>query len=198
MAAGGLLVASGLLSGSGLSVLLGCLAASYVLWGAGLWVSLDANWAMLSATGVSSNALSKAAHDLAKARGLSARRRRLAASAGYVLTEAAKELPYYASVSAATLVSSVSTGDALIFLAGTNIGAAAYEYGLACGTRFVLRRTCGVRVADREASASGRQLGLRRHSATAPKATPPLTAGYGQTTMAGDTAPSAHDRPPLD
>ena len=34
---------------------------------------------------------------------------------------------------------SVDTNDALVFLAGTNIGAAVYEYGLARLTRFVLR-----------------------------------------------------------
>ena len=37
-------------------------AASYVAWGAGLRLSLRANWALLEQTGTSTNVLSKAAH----------------------------------------------------------------------------------------------------------------------------------------
>ena len=55
-------------------------------------------------------------------------------------TELAKEAPYYAGAFGAVLVSdSVSSNDALIFLAGANLGAAGYEYGLARLTRLVLR-----------------------------------------------------------
>ena len=38
------------------------------------------------------------------------------------------------------LTDSVSSNDALIFLAGANLGAAVYEYGLARLTRAFLRR----------------------------------------------------------
>jgi hypothetical protein len=39
----------------------------------------------------------------------------------------------------AVLSDSVSSNDAIVFLAGTNLGAAGYEYGLARVTRSVLR-----------------------------------------------------------
>jgi hypothetical protein len=56
-----------------------------------------------------------------------------------VSTEVAKEVPYYAGAFGAALVTdSVSANDALVFLGGANLGAAAYEYGLARLTRGVL------------------------------------------------------------
>jgi hypothetical protein len=140
-AAGAALAASGLLRGAPHALLLGLLALSYVAWGAGLRKSLSANWALLERTGTSTNALSKAAHDLAALRGWHPRARRLAGAGGYVATELAKEAPYYAGAFGAALVSdSVSSGDAIVFLAGANLGAAAYEYGLAGLTRAFLRR----------------------------------------------------------
>ena len=55
------------------------------------------------------------------------RRQRLA----YITTELAKEAPYYAGAYGAALVSdTIDSTDALIFLIGTNLGAAAYEFGL--------------------------------------------------------------------
>jgi len=140
-ATGAALAASGLLHGAPHALLLGFLALSYVAWGAGLRKSLAANWALLERTGTSTNALSKAAHDLAAPRGWRSRTRKLATAAGYVATELAKEAPYYAGAFGAALVSdSVSSGDAIVFLAGANFGAAAYEYGLAGLTRAFLRR----------------------------------------------------------
>jgi NNMT/PNMT/TEMT family protein len=140
-AAGAALAASGLLHGAPHALLLGLLALSYVAWGAGLRRSLSANWALLEATATSTNALSKAAHDLARVRGWRPGTRRLAGACGYVATELAKEAPYYAGAFGAALVSdSVSSGDAIVFLAGANLGAAAYEYGLAGLTRAFLRR----------------------------------------------------------
>ncbi len=139
--AGAALAASGVLHGAPHALLLGFLALSYVAWGAGLRKSLGANWALLERTGTSTNVLSKAAHDLAALRGWRQRTRRLAGSAGYVATELLKEAPYYAGAFGTALVSdSVSSGDALVFLAGANLGAAAYEYGLARLTRAFLRR----------------------------------------------------------
>jgi NNMT/PNMT/TEMT family protein len=134
-AAGVALASSGVLHGVEHWLLLSLLACSYVAWGAGLRVNLRANWALLERTGTSTNALSKAGYDLVKR----PRARRVAAAAGYVGTELAKEVPYYAGAfGAAVLSSSVSSNDALIFLAGANLGAAAYEYLLARLTRAYL------------------------------------------------------------
>jgi hypothetical protein len=136
-AAGVALAASGVLGGLDHLVVLGFLVLSYVAWGAGLRVNLGANLALLERTGTSTNALSKAAYDLA-----SARFRRLAAAVGYIATELVKEAPYYAGAfGAAVATDSVSSDDALIFLCGANLGAALYEYGLARLTRVVLGRT---------------------------------------------------------
>ena len=139
-AAGVLLVASGALRGLQHWQTLVLLAASYAAWGAGLRANLRANWTLLEQTATSTNALSKAAHDLTKLRTASVRARRIAAAAGYLGTELAKEAPYYAGAfGAAVLSDSVSSTDAILFLAGTNLGAAGYEYGLARLTRSALR-----------------------------------------------------------
>jgi hypothetical protein len=137
-AVGAALEASGRLAPLDRTALLGILAVTYLLWAAGLATNLAANWRLLAATGTSTNVLSKLAHDLAVARGGPSR---FAASAGYVLTELLKEVPYYAGAFGASVATdAVTTSDALIFLAGTNIGAAVYEYGLARATRWFLRR----------------------------------------------------------
>ena len=139
-ATGILLAASGLLAGVGRPLLLGFLAVTYLAWAAGMRANLAANWSLLESTGTSTNLPSKAAHELALARGARPRTRRLAASAGYVLTELAKELPYYTGAFGADLATdAVSTDDALVFLAGTNLGAAVYEYGVARATRTFLK-----------------------------------------------------------
>jgi hypothetical protein len=138
-AVGGSLAASGLLARIDRAPLVGFLAATYLVWGAGLRANLAANWSLLSTTGISTNAVSKAAHDIARGRDAGPRARRLAASGGYVLTEAIKEVPYYAGAFGATLVTgAVSTADALVFLAGTNVGAAIYEFGAARATKAFL------------------------------------------------------------
>ncbi len=140
-AAGVLFVVSQLLRGLDHGFVLLFLAATYLAWWAGLQVNLRANWALLEQTGTSTNALSKAAYDLAKHRRWSGRAQRFAAGAGYVGTEVAKETPYYAGAFGAALLSdSVSANDALIFLGGANLGAAAYEYGLARAVRAFLQR----------------------------------------------------------
>jgi NNMT/PNMT/TEMT family len=138
-AAGVLLVASGLLSGLAHPVVLAFLAATYVLWGVSLRANLAANWLLLLRTGTSTNVVSKAAFALAARRG--SRAQRIAAGAGYVATELAKEAPYYAGAfGAAVVTDAVSSTDALLFLAGANLGAAAYEYLLARLTHGLLRR----------------------------------------------------------
>ena len=102
-------------------------------------MNLQANWTLLRRTGASTNVLSKAGFDLARRRG--PRVQRLAAGAGYVVTELAKEAPYYTGAFGAVLVTdSVSANDALVFLGGANLGAGAYEYGLARATNALLRR----------------------------------------------------------
>jgi hypothetical protein len=132
-------VASHLLQGTDQVLLLAFLAVTYVAWGAGLRVNLRANWALLEETGTSTNAFSKAGYELTKLRHRSLRARRIAAGAGYVGTELVKEAPYYAGAFGAALVSdSISSQDALIFLGGTNLGAAVYEYALGRGTRALL------------------------------------------------------------
>lgn len=140
-AAGLLFVASQLLRGFDLAFVVLFLALTYVAWGAGLLANLRANWALLEETGMSTNALSKAAHDLAKRRTRSVRIRRIASSIGYTGTEIAKETPYYiGAFGAAVFSDSVSSNDALIFLGGANLGAAGYEYGLARLVTSVLNR----------------------------------------------------------
>ena len=138
-AAGVLLVASQLLSGLDHAPALAFLAATYVLWGFSLRANLGANWLLLRRTGASTNVVSKAAFELTGRRG--ERAQRIAAAAGYVATELAKEAPYYAGAfGAAVLTDAVSSSDALLFLAGANLGAAAYEYVLARMTRRLLDR----------------------------------------------------------
>jgi hypothetical protein len=140
-AAGVALVASGLLGGLDHAAALVFLAATYVAWGAGLRVNLRANWTLLEETGTSTNILSKASYDLARSKTTDPVRIRLAASIGYVMTEVAKEVPYYAGAfGTAVVTDSVSSSEAIVFLGGANLGAAAYEYGLAGATRGLLRR----------------------------------------------------------
>jgi hypothetical protein len=56
-------------------------------------------------------------------------------------TELAKEVPYYAAALGAAFISdTITSHDALVFLAGTNLGAAVYEYGLGRVTRVYLHR----------------------------------------------------------
>jgi hypothetical protein len=141
-AAGVLLVATELLSGLDHSLALAVLAASYVVWGVSLRANLGAHWLLLRRTGTSTNVVSKAAFELTRRRG--SRAQWVAAGAGYVATEIAKEAPYYAGAfGAAVLTESVTSTEALVFLAGANLGAAGYEYGLARLTRGLLaRRRC--------------------------------------------------------
>lgn len=139
-AAGVALVASGLVRGWSQLALLGLLAGSYVAWAAGLRVNLRANQALIDASGTSTNVLSKAAWELARRVTSRQEMHRLAAAAGYVGTEVLKEVPYYAGAAGAVLLTgSVTTNEAIVFLAGANMGAAVYEYGLAGLTRRVLR-----------------------------------------------------------
>ncbi len=140
-AAGALLVASGTLHGLSHGTALGLLATTYLLWAAGLRVNLVANWCLLEHTGTSTNLPSKVMFELARLRSNSRRATRAASAVGYVATEIAKEAPYYAGAfGAATVSTTVSSRDALVFIAGTNIGAAAYEVGLARLSRAFLSR----------------------------------------------------------
>jgi hypothetical protein len=140
-AAGVLLVGSGLMAGVGETQMLLLLAGSYVAWVAGLRVNLKANFRLLEDVGTSSNALSKAAYDIVSLRTEAVRPRRVGAAVGYVGTELAKEVPYYAAALTAAFVSdTITSHDALVFLAGTNLGAAVYEYGLGRVTRVYLQR----------------------------------------------------------
>ncbi|MGF9755764.1 guanitoxin biosynthesis pre-guanitoxin forming N-methyltransferase GntF [Microvirga sp. 0TCS3.31] len=140
-ASGLLLAASGVLDAASRPLLLAVLGLSYVVWAVGLRTNLRQNHALLSRTGTSTNVLSKAAHDIAAARSAGPRVSRFAAAAGYVTAELVKEVPYYAGAFGATvLTDSVSSADAIVFLAGANLGAGAYEHGLARLTHLVLAR----------------------------------------------------------
>ena len=131
-AAGALLAASHMLNGASQATLSGFLAATYVLWFAGLRVNVIANWRLLEQTGMSTSLLSKSMFELARRRSSGRRAQRAASAAGYVAIELAKEAPYYAGAFGIALLSdTVGSTDALVFLAGTNVGAAVYEYGVA-------------------------------------------------------------------
>ena len=141
-AAGMTLVFSGLMLGLDHLPAILFLASTYVAWGAGLRVNLKVNWLLLERTGTSTNVLSKALYDLVGLKSKSLRTRKIAAAVGYAGTEFAKEAPYYLGAFGATLLSdSISANEAIIFLGGANLGAAAYEYGLARAMRALLRRS---------------------------------------------------------
>ena len=121
------------------SLVLGFLAVTYLVWAAGLRVNVQANWRLLEDTGTSTNAVSKGLFDLVRHRSCSRRALRTASAAGYVGPEIVKEAPYYAGAFGAALLSdAVDATDALIFLGGTNIGAAVYEYTVGRLTRSYL------------------------------------------------------------
>ena len=135
-AAGVLLVATRVLDDTSLDVLLAVLASTYGLWAAGLRANVVANGQLLEATGTSTNVLSKLLFDAARRRAWSPRAARAASAAGYVALEATKEIPYYTGAfGSALLIDDVDAAEAIIFLAGTNLGAAVYEVGLAALTR---------------------------------------------------------------
>ena len=134
------------------------LAITYLIWGVGLRVNLTANWALLERTGMSANVLSKVAYDLIKRRTKSERVRKFTTGAGYVGAEFAKEAPYYAGAIGLVLVSdSITATEVIIFLGGANLGAAAYEYGLARMIRALLRRTSAPAYSSFEADWAPRQ-----------------------------------------
>lgn len=138
--AGVLVAASGIFAGMGFQATIVVLAVSYVLWGGGLATSLKANWRLLETTGTSTSLLSKLAYDLAALRTTRTGVRRFLSAAGYVVFELAKESPYYiGAFGLAFATDAVSIEEALVFLAGANAGAAAYEYGLGWSTRILLK-----------------------------------------------------------
>jgi hypothetical protein len=141
---GVVLAASPVFDGMSHAVVVGFLAATYIVWFAALRLNLVANWHLLELTGTSTNLPSKAMFELARRGSSSPRLPRLASAAAYVATELAKEVPYYAGAFGTALLSdTVDSTDALVFLAGTNIGAAVYEYGVACLSCIFLDRRFG-------------------------------------------------------
>ena len=150
-ATGALVVASGLLHGISVGTAAAFLLASYAVWATALGPSLAANWALLQRTGASTCLPSKIAHDIALRRRAGPRTRRIATGVGYVGAELVKEAPYYlGAAGAALLAESVTSADAIVFLGGANLGAAAYEYGLARVVRGLLVRTPAPRFASFE------------------------------------------------
>jgi hypothetical protein len=131
-ATGVLLVSSQLLDDASHGAASTIVVATYLLWAAALRTSLTANWRLLEQTGTSTNLPSKLVFDIARRRLRGQRGPRIAASAAYTATEIVKEVPYYAGAfGTAALNDGVDSIDALVFLAGTNVGAAAYELGVA-------------------------------------------------------------------
>jgi hypothetical protein len=140
-AAGLLLAASGLLAGIRHWQAVALWVATTLVWGAGLWSMLLANWELLQRTGASTNILSKAAYDLVARLTPSRRWRCVAANMGYIGTELAKEAPYYFGAAGVALFSdSVTAIDALVFLVGANLGASIYGFALAHGVRLFARK----------------------------------------------------------
>src|SRR3954453_2756082 len=140
-AAGIALVASGLLGAFDHPWLVTFLVLSYGAWGLGLRVNVRANGMLLAATGISTNVLSKAAYDVTRRRTSNPRAPRLAAAVGYIGTEVALEVPYYAAAfGAAALTDSITSAEAVVFLGGANLGAALYVYGLGRLTSVFLQR----------------------------------------------------------
>ena len=143
-AAGAALLLSSVLDDAARHELLTLLAASYLIWAMGLRVALGANWDLLRAAGTSASLPSLLAYDLARRRTDRVRLQRLAAGAGYVGTELVKEAPYYlAAFGTAALSAELTASDALVFLIGTNLGAAAYEGALGLVLRQLARRVAG-------------------------------------------------------
>jgi hypothetical protein len=159
-AAGALLAASPALDGASRPALLGFLAVTYLLWAAGLRVNVIANWQLLEQTGASTNLPSKVLFELARRRSNTRHAPRAASAVGYVATEIVKEVPYYGGAFGTALLSEALTStDAIVFIAGTNLGAAVYEYGLARLTRTGLRRR-SQHIVRREGAASRPSPGL--------------------------------------
>ncbi len=117
-AVGVLLVATHALQAAPFAVILAALAATYGLWAAGLRANVVANGQLLEATATSTNVLSKLLFDVAQRRSWSPRAARTASAVGYVMLEAAKEIPYYVGVfGSALLTDHVDAAEAFIFLA---------------------------------------------------------------------------------
>lgn len=161
---------SGLLDGLDGSHLLAALAVSYLLWACGLRVRVAANWASIEATGTSISLPSLLAYELACGRTRSRRMQRLAAGLGHVGTEIAKEIPYYlAAFGAVALSADLTTGGALTFLIGGNLGAAVYECGLGIAVRAGLHRTAAIPGSSRSAWPDAERECQPRHRLTAPR-----------------------------
>lgn len=156
-AAGVILVATGLPSQLDVGAALTVLALSYILWAGGLSRSLAENWRLLEATGTSTSVLSKFAFDLSGGWAERVGARQWLVAAAYVVFKLVKESPYYAvAFGLAAATDAVSGVDALVFLAGANVGAAAYEFGLGWSTHVLLEKRARAEYAsfDREWSAS--------------------------------------------
>lgn len=104
-ATGALFAASPLLDGASHATVLTFLGATYLLWFAGLRLNLIANWRLLEQTGTSTNLLSKVMFELVRTRPSGTLGPRVASAVGYVVTEIAKEAPYYAGAFGTALLS---------------------------------------------------------------------------------------------
>ena len=135
--------------------LLGVLAPSYVLWGAGAaGVNLRANWAFFRSPAPAptrcrrSRTTSRRSAPRKRGRDGSRARR------GTWAPRSPRRCRTRRRVRRGARCDTVSSGDAIVFLAGANLGAAAYEYGLG-------RLTAGVPARGRGPS---RRTGCRRNA----------------------------------
>ena len=199
-ASGVVLVWTGLLADRAQHVLVALLVSSYALWALGLAHNLRANGRLLVVTGTSTNALSKFAFDVVRTRTDRERPARRAAAFGYVVTEVAKEAPYYAAAFGAAAVSDgVDGSDALVFLVGANLGAALYEGALAHLTGVLLdgrERRARRRVPGRAAPSSdtvnprpirGRSIGRTADFGSANRGSIPLPGAMNEALQRTDS-----------
>lgn len=134
----------------------GFLAISYGFWGAGLYKSCKANLRQLESTGTSTSILSKSLYDMSKQLTPNAFLQAAASYFGFTLIQALEEIPFYAASfpgpvgesisqiphvpelpfvpSAPDVISRFSDANSrnneFAFLAGANMGAAAWAYTL--------------------------------------------------------------------
>ncbi len=125
------------------SLAVALLVGSYAFWLLGLNNAIQQNERLLKRTGVSTSALSKFAYDTSSKMSNNKRIQKYATATGYVAWELLKEIPYYVAAFAPIVASTLpfipklnyTLHDALAFLAGANIAAGLYEYGLALITK---------------------------------------------------------------
>jgi len=124
---------------------IGFLAASYGVWGVGVWKNFGANLKLLQEEGVSTSLTAKALYDVSKA--LHNKKIQAASAfAGFTFWQVVQEVPWYVAaynsfINASTVAGLLGQGKSnseISFLAGANVAAAAYNELQAKGTDLFL------------------------------------------------------------